>query len=101
MIVRISFIQTDAGKYEEGTRIWDNELAPLLEKQKGFRRAFRAETRDEPGGVILEFWENSEAEKKWRESREYKELARRLRPLVSELPIDRPFVVGNEVTYKP
>lgn len=97
MIVRISFIQTEPDKYEEGKKIWDNELATLVKKQKGFYKAFRADARDEPGGVTIEFWESSEAEEAWRTSTEYKELARRLRPLVSELPIDRPFEVGNQI----
>ena len=96
MIVRIIFIQAEPGKFEEGTRMWDNEVAPLLKKQKGFHRAFRAEARDEPGGLVIEFWESSEAEEAWRMSEEYKELARRLRPLVAELPIDRPFELGKE-----
>ncbi len=97
MIVKISFIQTDADKFEEGKKIWDNELAPLLKKQKGFYKAFRADTRDEPGGVLIEFWESREVDEAWRSSQEYKELARKLRPLVSELPIERDFQVGKQI----
>ncbi|MBI4333099.1 MAG: antibiotic biosynthesis monooxygenase [Chloroflexi bacterium] len=97
MIVRISFIHTDAQKYEEGKKIWDKELAPLLKKQKGFLKAYRADARDEPGGVVIQFWDTREAEEVWRSSLESREVARKLKPLAPELPIDRDFVVKNQV----
>ncbi len=100
MIARVVFIQPKPGGKEEGARLWDNEVAPILEKQEGFYRAFRMEDRDSSEGCIVEFWESSEAEETWRGSTEREELSRRLHSTVSELKINRPFELVKEIQGK-
>jgi len=41
MIAKVVFIQIKPGKREEWDGLWDNELAPLIEKQKGFYRTLK------------------------------------------------------------
>ena len=100
MIARVVFIQPKPGGKEEGARLWDSEVAPLLEKQKGFYRAFRMEDRDSPEGLVVEFWESSEAEETWRNSQERKELSRKLYATASELKINRPFELVKELEHR-
>jgi heme-degrading monooxygenase HmoA len=97
MIARVVFIQPKPGGKEEGARLWDNEVAPLLEKQEGFYRAFRMEDRDSPEGLVVEFWESSDAEETWRKSKEREELSRKLYATVSELKVNRPFELVKEI----
>ena len=49
MIIRIIFFSTSPDSLKEGKKIWDNEMAPLIKKQKGFLKAYRADAQDEPG----------------------------------------------------
>jgi heme-degrading monooxygenase HmoA len=97
MIARVVFLQAKPGKKEEGARLWDNEVAPLLQKQKGFYRAFRVEDPDSPEGLVVEFWESNEAEETWRKSKEREELSRKLHATVSELKVNRPFELVKEI----
>jgi len=97
MIARVVFIQAKPGKKEEGAKLWDNEVAPLLQKQKGFYRGFRVEDPSSDEGLVVEFWENSEAEETWRRSKEREELSRRLHMTVSELKVNRPFELAKEI----
>ena len=97
MIVRVTFYQTEAGKLDEGGKMWDTEVAPLLKKQKGFQKAFRVEDRDEPGGLVIVFWDNREAEEAWRNSKEHEELSPKLHTLITELVVNRPFELVKEV----
>jgi len=97
MIVRIIFFSTSPDAFEKGKKIWDNEMAPLLKKQKGFCKAFRADALDEPGGVVIQFWESKKEEDAWRSSAEFQEVYRKLEPLIPELRVERDFEVGNQV----
>jgi heme-degrading monooxygenase HmoA len=98
MIARIIFYSTDPDKIENGKKIWDNEMAPALKKQKGFCKAYRADAPDEPGGgVVIQIWESKKDEDAWRSSPAYEEIASRLGPLIPELRIERDFEVRKEV----
>lgn len=98
MIARIIFFSTNPQDLEKGKKIWDEEMAPLLKKQKGFKKAYRAVALDEPGGgVVIQLWESKKDEDMWRSSPEFKEVTRKLEPLIPELRIERDFEVGNEI----
>jgi heme-degrading monooxygenase HmoA len=58
------------------------------------------EDRDSPEGLVVEFWESSEAEETWRNSQERKELSRKLYATVSELKINRPFELVKELEHR-
>jgi heme-degrading monooxygenase HmoA len=97
MIIRIIFFSTTPDALAKGKKIWDDEMAPLLKKQKGFYKAFRADAQDEPGGVVVQLWESKKDEEAWRSSPEYQGVARKLEPHIPELRIERDFVVDKEV----
>lgn len=97
MIARIMFLQAKPDRHEEGAKMWDEEVAPILKKQKGFLRAFRVQDHESPEGIVIEFWESREAENAWRDTRDHEELVSKLRPLANELPLDRPFDLVNEI----
>jgi len=100
MIARIHFFSANnRDDRESGKKIWDNEMAPLLQKQKGFYKAFRADALDEAdaGGVVLMFWESKQDEAAFRSNPEFLTVYRKLEPLIPELRIERDFEVGKEV----
>ncbi len=99
MLARIVFMQMKPGKKGEGSRLWDEELAPLLQKQKGFYRAFRMEEPDSSEGLVVELWESIEEEKMFLQSEERKELTRKFKDTIGELDM-KPFELVKEVHHK-
>jgi heme-degrading monooxygenase HmoA len=97
MILRVIFFSTTPDALTKGKKIWDEEMAPLLKKQKGFYKAFRADAKDEAGGVVVQVWETKKDEEVWRISPDYEKVARKLEPLIPELRIERDFEVEKEV----
>ena len=98
MIIRIIFFSTIPADLEKGKKIWDEEMAPLLKKQKGFRKAFRALAQDEPGGgVMVQLWENKEDEEAWRSNPEYQKVISRVETFIPELRLERDFEVDMEL----
>jgi heme-degrading monooxygenase HmoA len=98
MIIRIIFFSTTPDSLKEGKKIWDNEMAPLIKKQKGFYKAYRADAQDEPGGgVMVQLWDSKEDEEVWRSNPEYKEIIRKVETFIPELRLERDFEVDKEV----
>jgi quinol monooxygenase YgiN len=98
MIIRIIFFSTTPDDLEKGKKIWDEEMAPLLKKQKGFVKAYRAMAQDEPGGgVMVQLWENKEDEETWRSNSEYQTIIRKVETFIPELRLERDFEVDKEV----
>ena len=98
MIIRIIFFSTTPDELAKGKKIWDEEMAPLFKKQKGFYKAFRAKAQDEPGGgVMVQLWETKKDEEVWRINPDYEKIARRVEPLIPELRIERDFEVEKEI----
>jgi heme-degrading monooxygenase HmoA len=97
MILRIGFYSTTPDALKKGKKIWDDEMAPLLAKQKGFYKAFRASADDEPGGIMVQLWETKKDEEAWRATPEYKGVFSKLEALIPELRIERDFVVDKEL----
>jgi heme-degrading monooxygenase HmoA len=98
MFLRIIFFSaTTPRALEEGKRMWNSELAPLLKQQKGFCKAYRAAAYDEPGGVMVQLWESKADEEAWRSLPEYQRIVGKLETLLPELRIERDFVVDKEL----
>jgi heme-degrading monooxygenase HmoA len=98
MIIRIIFFSTTPEDLVKGKAIWDNEMIPLMKKQKGFHKVFRADAQDEPGGgVVVQFWESKEDEDVWRSNPEYKEIIQKVERFIPELRLERDFIVDREV----
>ena len=98
MIIRIIFFSTTPDALEQGKKIWDSEMAPVLKQQKGFYKAYRADATDEPGGgVMVQLWESKEDEEVWRSSAEYKKIIAKVEALIPQLSIERDFEVDKEV----
>ena len=98
MIVKIGFFSSGTTEeLENGKRIWENEMVPLLKKQKGFRKAFRATALDEPGGAMIQFWDSDKDEAAWRSGPEYLTVYRKMEPFIPELRIERDFELDLEI----
>jgi heme-degrading monooxygenase HmoA len=97
MIVRIVFFSASPDAFQKGIRIWDEEMPALLKKQKGFIKAYRADAKDEPGGVVIQLWENKKDEEAWRSSPDFQGVARKVGSVLPELSIERDFEVVKEV----
>jgi len=98
MIVRLSFVKSPPEQVKEARDIWDNQVAPALKKQRGFRGAYRAASLETPGeGVTIQFWESKEDLEAWHSSKGYKELIGRLRVLMVELPATMLYEVSTEI----
>jgi len=98
MNIRIIFFSTTPEALEQGKKIWDAEMAPLLKQQKGFLKAYRADATDEPGGgVMVQIWESKRDEDAWRSSEEYKKIIAKVEAHIPQLSIERDFEVDKEV----
>lgn len=97
MIVKIGFFSSSAEDLEKGKNLWDEEMVPLLKKQKGFRKAYRAISLDEPGGAMIQFWESRIEEEEWRSTPDYQHVSRRLQVFIPELRIERDFELDREI----
>lgn len=60
MYARIITSQTQPGKTDEATRIWNESVVPILRQQKGFVGAYMVGDRATGKGVVMTLWEGED-----------------------------------------
>jgi len=86
------------GKYESATRMLENEVIPLLKKQKGFRDEVTFFSNDIDESFAISFWDNkSDLEKYTRDV--YPQVRDKMAGFFQDQPMARNFEVANSTWY--
>jgi quinol monooxygenase YgiN len=75
--------QIKAGKRDEFTRLFNDELIPMLKKQDGFRSELALLHNEQASAISI--WKDSDSAMKY-EKETYPQLVRRLEPVISGAP---------------
>ncbi len=99
MFTRHVTIKLKANSVAEFTRIIENEILPLLRKQKGFRdeATFVAPERSET--VAISFWDTKEDAEAYNRTG-YQEVLKTLSKVVEGTPKVETFEVANSTSHK-
>lgn len=59
MHARVSSVQLQPGRGDEGPRLWRETLLPRLKEQKGFKGLVLMRDQDASRGMSITFWESA------------------------------------------
>lgn len=98
MFVRQVSAHFKPGKFDLLNRRLEDEVIPLLKKQKGFRDELSFFDKDKDEAFAMSFWDTrQDAEKYHRDI--YPKISKKMEEALVETPLIRSFEVGNSTWY--
>lgn len=93
MYARVSSVQLQPGRGDEGPRLWQERLLPRLKEQKGFKGLILMRDQEAGRGMSITFWEAAADAQVLESGRFAEELRTATRPLLAGPPT----IAGYEV----
>jgi heme-degrading monooxygenase HmoA len=98
MFVRQVTAHFKPGKFDLLNKRLENEIIPLLKKQKGFRDELSFYDREKDEAVALSFWDTKkDAELYHREV--YPQVSKKMEDAIDGMPMVRQFEIANSTWY--
>jgi len=98
MFVRQVTAQFKPGKFDLLNKRLENEIIPLLKKQKGFRDELSFFDRENDEAVAMSFWE-TEKDAEIYERDIYPQVTKKMEDALETSPMVRQFEVANSTWY--
>ena len=96
MFVRLTYLNFLPGKAEEAKKIYNNELVPVVKKQKGNLDCRMLEPLDKTDEYIsMTLWDNKEDADAYHDSGTYKQLVDRIKEMYAKTPVLKVYSTEN------
>ena len=96
MFVRLTYLNFLPGKAEEAKTIYNNELVPVVKKQKGNLDCRMLEPLDKTDEYIsMTEWDNKEDADAYHDSGTYKQLVDRIKEMYAKTPVLKVYSTEN------
>jgi heme-degrading monooxygenase HmoA len=87
MYVRIRHIEVRPGAQEEAHRIWQDQIIPNLQQQKGFHHIYITQNQQANQIVIIFLWDSKASAEGWVSQAATQQLLAPLAPLTAAPPL--------------
>jgi quinol monooxygenase YgiN len=94
MWVRLTYGKIEPDKMDEFRKIYNEEIVPIIKKQKGIIEVYWMESTEEEGeGISLTSWDSKENGETYESSGTYLEMVGKVQHTFAELPILKSYEV--------
>ena len=98
MFVRQVTAHFKPGKFELLNKKLENDIIPLLKKQKGFRDELSFYDKEREEGIAMSFWDSREDAETYKRDI-YPQISKKMEDAIEGTPMVRQFEVANSTWY--